>query len=338
MQFYDTPDNPLPRGAETYAAHTRRNLRLRAITAPPHSGTGLAGTSLAGTSLAGASLAGTSLAGTSRGTVVFLNGRADFVERYFETMADMQRRGFHVAGFDWRGQGGSQRLLRDPLRGHIRSYREYDEDLRTVMEGVVTKNCPGPYFAIGHSTGGHILLRALSRKTWFSKAIVTSPLMALRFGRWPKGVAFFLAAIATALGFGWAYLPGFSKKPFLLRGFEDNILTSDRQRWARDLRIIQEHPNLGIGGPTYAWLVATILSLRDLHRRRKGRGLNCPVLMILAGREQVVDNKAAHDYALNMPGVSVVTIAPALHEIMLENDAIRREFLAAFDSYIGSTL
>jgi lysophospholipase len=312
MQLYETPDNRLPQGTEVYAAHARGNLRLRAMTAPP-------------------------LTPEARGTVVFLNGRADFVERYFETMGDMQRRGFHVAGFDWRGQGGSQRLLKDPMRGHIRSYREYDEDLRTVMEGVVTKNCPGPYYAIAHSTGGHILLRSLSRQKWFKRAIVTAPLMELQYGSWPKSVSFVLAAMATGFGFGWAYLPGFKKPPFLFRGFDDNPLTSDPKRWARDLHLLQQHTSLGVGGPTYAWLVATMLSIKDLHSRRKGQGLNCPVMMVLAGRERVVDNRAAHRFAANMPGVSVVTIGPSLHEIMLEKDEVRKEFLAVVDSYFGVT-
>jgi lysophospholipase len=308
MQFYETAENPAPKGMEVYAAHTRGNLRIRALTAP-------------------------ALTTTSKGTVIFLNGRADFVERYFETMRDVQARGFHVAGFDWRGQGGSPRLLKNYLRGHIRSYREYDEDLRAVMEGVVTKNCPGPYYAVGHSTGGHILLRALSRQTWFKKAIVTSPLMELQYGSWPKSVAFTLASIATAFGFGWCYLPGFKKLPFLLRSFENNPLSSDAKRWARDMRTLEENPKLGVGGPTFAWLVATILSLKDLHKRRKAQGLNAPVMMLLAGRERVVDNKAAYRYASNVPGVSVVTIQQSLHEIMLENDAVRKEFFAAFDSY-----
>jgi lysophospholipase len=310
LKLHDTPDNKLPKGAELFAARTKDNVRIRAMTAPPTKGDG-------------------------RGTVIFLNGRADFLERYFETMSDLQARGFHVAGMDWRGQGGSQRLLKNPLRGHVRSYRHYDEDLRAVMDGVVTKNCPGPYYAIGHSTGGHILLRALSRERWFTKAIVTSPLMQLQFGRWPRSIAFLLAAIAVAFGFGWTYLPGFDHPPFLLRGFEGNALTSDTGRWHRDMRTLEANPHLGVGGPTYAWLLATMMSLKDLHKRRRGTGLNAPVMMILAGRERVVGNNASHAYADNMPGVSVVTIAQSLHEVMMEQDGVRKEFLAAVDSYFG---
>jgi lysophospholipase len=220
MQLFETPDNRVPEGAAVYAAQTRNKKRLRAMTAP-------------------------ALTPEGKGTVVILNGRADFVERYFETMGELQRRGYHIAGFDWRGQGGSQRLMTDGMRGHIRSYREYDEDLRAVMEGVVTKNCPGPYYAIGHSTGGHILLRSLSRHSWFEKVIVTSPLMELQYGSWPKGLAFFLASLATAFGFGWGYLPGFKRLPFLLRGFDDNLLTTGRTPgtwcWRPDLCLAGGH-------------------------------------------------------------------------------------------------
>lgn len=308
MDFHETPENRLPLGTEVFAVRTKDKLRLRAMTAP-------------------------ALGKQLHGTVIFLNGRADFTERYFETMAEVQQRGFHVAGFDWRGQGGSQRLLKDPLRGHIRSFREYDEDLRAVMETVVLKNCPSPYYAIGHSTGGHVLLRALSRQTWFRKAIVTSPLMDLQYGAWPKAVAFTCAAFAIAFGLGWLYLPGFKKPPFLLRNFENNPLTSDAKRWARDMKTLTERPSLGVGGPTFSWLAATILSIKDLHKRRRNQGLNCPVMMLLAGRERVVDNRAAHRYVAQMPGVSVVTIQQSLHEIMLETDAVRKEFFAAFDSY-----
>jgi lysophospholipase len=310
MQLYEVPGNPAPKGVEVYVAHTRNNMRLRALTAAPTTK-------------------------ESRGTVIILNGRGEFMERYFETMNNLQARGFHVAGFDWRGQGGSQRLLKDPLRGYIRSYREYDEDLRAVMEGVVTKNCPGPYYAIGHSTGGHVLLRALSRQTWFKKAVVTAPLMGLGYDGWPKPIAFMMAAIATAFGMGWCYLPGHKKLPFLLGTFENNALTSDQRRWNLGKSTLEANPQLGVGGPTFAWLLATMLSFKDIHSRRKGQGLNCPVMMVLAGRERVVVNRDSQNFAANMPGISVVMIAQSLHEILHENDDVRKEFFAAFESYVS---
>src|SRR4051812_23278829 len=99
----------------------------------------------------------------SKGTVCVLQGRGEFIERYFETVRDLRSRGYTVATLDWRGQGGSARLLRQSWRGHIRRFRQYDIDLETFMREIVLPDCPPPFYAIGHSTGGQILLRALRR-------------------------------------------------------------------------------------------------------------------------------------------------------------------------------
>ena len=37
-----------------------------------------------------------------RGTVCVFHGRGEFIEKYFEVVADLRRRGFAVATMDWR--------------------------------------------------------------------------------------------------------------------------------------------------------------------------------------------------------------------------------------------
>src|ERR687892_1390043 len=63
-----------------------------------------------------------------KGTVCLFPGRAEFIEKYFETVRDLRARGFAVAALDWRGQGGSQRALSDPYKGHVERFSEYDLD------------------------------------------------------------------------------------------------------------------------------------------------------------------------------------------------------------------
>ena len=59
-----------------------------------------------------------------RGTVCIFPGRADFIERFFETINDLHARGFAVSILDWRGQGGSQRMLRKPFaRPHLQFFQ-----------------------------------------------------------------------------------------------------------------------------------------------------------------------------------------------------------------------
>lgn len=309
-QLFETPDSRSPQGAAVHVFAASDGVKLRAVSAPPAAGL------------------------EQRGTVVIMNGRAEFFERYFETMRDLTRRGFHVVGFDWRGQGGSARQLKNRDRGHIQSFRQYDNDLRAIMELLVLPTCPPPYIALAHSTGGHILLRNLVNRTWFQRAVITSPLLNFNYGKWPPWLAFIVSAMALAAGFGASVIPGYRRRPFLLTPFEGNPLTSERRRWERDARLLREHPELGSGGPTYSWLNAALRSFKHLGAGPYRNGLTCPVLMVLAGRERVVDNRAAQEFLRRVPGIASVTIATALHEILMENDAVRAEFFAAFDSFI----
>ena len=88
-----------------------------------------------------------------RGTVCLFGGRAEFIEKYFEVVADLRRRGFAVATMDWRGQGGSQRMLANPRKGHVRGFWEYDRDLIRFMKDIVLPDCPPPFIGLAHSMG-----------------------------------------------------------------------------------------------------------------------------------------------------------------------------------------
>jgi lysophospholipase len=307
MELYPTLENRLPPQAEVYPLKTPDGFELRGMKC----GSG------------------------ERGTIVLLTGRSDYMERYFETMRDLVARGFCVASFDWRGQGGSQRLLKDSFRGHIGNFRAFDEDLRTAMDQLVRTHCPGPYYALAHSTGGHILLRSILRETWFSKAILTAPLIDLNYQLWPRPVARFLSYVMARARLSWILLPGMRREPMMARDYVENPLTLDPRRWERDQITLGRHPELGVGGATFGWLNATMDSVQSIRGSNWPKGPKCPVLMILAGRERVVDNAAAQDFARRVPGVSLVYIQDALHEIMMERDVIRQEFLAGLDSYFG---
>ncbi len=58
----------------------------------------------------------------ARGTVVLLQGRNELIEKYFETIAELNAAGLWVATFDWRGQAGSERLLPEAGRGHVERF------------------------------------------------------------------------------------------------------------------------------------------------------------------------------------------------------------------------
>src|SRR5258707_12652544 len=64
-----------------------------------------------------------------KGTVCLFQGRAEFIEKYFETVRDLRARGFAVATLDWRGQGLSERKLKNSRKGYVRNFDQYELDL-----------------------------------------------------------------------------------------------------------------------------------------------------------------------------------------------------------------
>jgi lysophospholipase len=96
----------------------------------------------------------------ARGSLVFANGRGDFVEKYIEALAHWHKRGWNVTSFDWRGQGGSRGNI---VGGHLESFDPLVGDLEALVADQVA-NTQGPHVAIGHSMGGHLLLRLLAER------------------------------------------------------------------------------------------------------------------------------------------------------------------------------
>ena len=174
-----------------------------------------------------------------RGTVCIFQGRAEWIEKYFETVRDLRARGFAVAALDWRGQGLSDRALSDRRKGYVRDFSEYETDLETFMREIVLPDCPPPIFAIGHSTGATVLIRAAHRgHRWFDRMVLTAPLIALGGVDYSHGFGPLIVRALRTAGFGTMYVPKTDTSIVESRPFLGNILTSDPVRYARNAAIV----------------------------------------------------------------------------------------------------
>lgn len=276
-----------------------------------------------------------------RGTVCLFQGRAEFIEKYFETIADLRRRGFAVATLDWRGQGRSHRPLPDRRKSHIEDFAEYDKDLVRFMKDVVLPDCPPPYFALAHSMGGNILLRAATeRGSLFSHMVLSAPMVSIadeKIGV-PQGLARGYAEMVAMSGFGSMFVPGGSSVPVELGPFEGNDLTSDPERWARTKAVLEAAPDLGLGAATIGWLRAAFRSCARLTAPEFAETVKVPVLMLAAGEDHIVSTRAIEELGVKLKIGSHLLLPGALHEILQESDAVRQRFWAAFDAYMGDAL
>ena len=276
--------------------------------------------------------------GPSRGTVCLFQGRGEFIEKYFEVIADLRRRGFAVATMDWRGQGGSQRLLSNPRKGHVRSFADYDRDLAAFMKEIVLPDCKPPYIAMAHSMGGHILLRnAILPGSWFSRMVLSAPMIEIAQERLGNAAPFsrVYAEVLGASGFGALYAAGGSNEPIEMGAFEDNPLTTDRERYLRNRTVLEAVPALGLGSPTIGWLRAAFRSIARLTAPDYPLKIQVPLLLFAAGMDTIVSTTAIEEFGLRLKVGTHVLLPQARHEILQETAEVRKDFWAAFDAYMG---
>ena len=274
-----------------------------------------------------------------KGTVILLHGRAEYIEKMFETVIELQNRGFDVLTFDWRGQGGSSRLLRDIQRGYIDSFDQYIVDLDTMMEKIVLPDCPGPYYILGHSTGSLVaLLAAPGFGNRIRRMVLCAPLLRLGNVGYSQSTLKFFSGFLTTIGLGEIYVTG-SATPQENRSFIGNKLTSDPDRFHRNRNFAKSNPHLAIGGATATWLFAAIKAMDRMEDPEYYGQITIPTLLISAGADQVVNPQAIEELGRRLRSGSTLTITGANHEIMQERDVFREQFLSAFETFIpGSEL
>jgi len=265
-----------------------------------------------------------------RGTVCVFHGRRGYIERDYETVADLKARGFAVALLDWRGQGRSDRLLKNHRKGHIKNFAQYDADLEAFMRKVVLPDCPPPYYGLAHSTGANVLLRALQKSTWFEASVLLAPMLGFRSSHVPHLLQSLIINSLTAIGLGTLLYP----EDFKERRFSGNVLTHDERRFERQLDLLKENPDLDLGGPTIGWLSAALAANKYLMSLKGSDVLRSPVLIVASGDERVVSQENIHQFSNRLQDVPMVVVENAFHEVLLERDSMREQFWAAFDSFM----
>jgi lysophospholipase len=271
---------------------------------------------------------------SARGTVALFGGRAEFIEKHFETIGDLVDRGFHVAALDWRGQGGSERQLADRDKHHIDDFSLYERDLSALVNEILAPYCPKPWYALAHSMGASILLMiGHAGRLPFERMVLTSPMIAIADLRRPRLARFAVEAL-DFVGLGGMLTPGGERKPIARGPFEGNPLTSDPVRFARVASTVHADPAVGVGFPTIGWVHAAFRLMSRFEDPHYPREILTPSLVIASGADRVTDTQACERFSARMRAGRLIVIEGAQHEILIERDVFRDQFWAAFDAFV----
>jgi len=267
----------------------------------------------------------------AKGTVVLLQGRNESIEKYAETIGELTARGLWVATFDWRGQAGSERLLKKPRRGHVRRFCDYERDLTIFLDKIVLPDTRLPFFMLAHSMGALIALsQAPLLASRIDRLAILAPFVALGGQKLGHGMIGILAAAFSLCGLG--FLPLMRDKGSL--PFSENLLTSDARRFARNKALIDTHPELALGPPTARWLHETFKAIKRITSREHLTQIRVPTIMLAPTRDLLVPHLAVENLARNFRAGHMIPIDGARHELLHEADYYRAQAMAAIEAFI----
>ncbi len=275
--------------------------------------------------------------------VVCLPGVREFSEKYFELANWCLDKNFAFWVLDWAGQGKSTRLLAsNPQKRHSHGFNEDVEDLRYFIKEYIKHSSVHPdkgripIALIGHSTGAHIGLHYLAGGSeGVECACFNAPLFGLKvFEKIPQTMGLAVAGLYNLFA-GTRYVP---KGNDWETRTEYANLTSDKER-AKVEHLWAEHiPELRCGDVSFRWIYEAQRSCRRLAKLIKKTPPTVPCLFSIPHKADLVDNKLSHKITGYIPGAKIIDYPNGGHEIFMERDEIRDNFLNHFYALVKETI
>ena len=282
------------------------------------------------------------------GALLFITGRADFMEKYAETFHDLVDAGWGVASFDWRGQGLSGRVGKTAMHGDTPGFAVWLNDLDRLI-GWFRQVLPPPWHAVAHSMGGHLLQRHLAgENAELRRAVLLAPMNGVRARPLGPGLARPLARLMVRLGKGDDFVWGGGARPMGFDAARQRLLTHDPERYADEGWWVSTNPALALGSVTWRWLDAAFGSLDDLllppaRARGTGDGANArpalarittPLLVLVPETDDLVDNRVTRRIVAGMASAGLEQVDGAAHELLRETSDIRARVLARITGFL----
>ena len=272
-------------------------------------------------------------AAQQRGSILFLTGRGDMFEKYLEAFAHFRAAGWNITSFDWRGQGGSGRVSEASLPHG--GFDVMADDLGHFYRQWMSEE-PGPHVLIGHSMGGHLLIRALAFGLVApDAAVLVAPMLGISGGFVPPwlgaAVSRFMCRVGNPARPAWKDM----EKPGIGEAGRQALLTHSAERYSDELYWHQTMPELKLGPPSWHWLREAYSSLSMMAESGTLERIDTPLLILAAEKDRLVDTAAICRDAARIRDCRLhVYGAEAAHEILREADPVRLDALHRIDAFL----
>ncbi len=274
--------------------------------------------------------------GARHGAILWLGGRGDIFEKYLECFDAWTSNGWSIASFDWRGQGGSGRLSNNALVGHVEDFAPWIDDLAAFHEDWAAREA-GPHVVMGHSMGGHLLLRALAeRRIAPDRVVLSAPMLGFDTGLLPFDLARLFATMMARFKSGNRPAWTDNERPGPPDASRQNYLTNDPARYGDEI-FWKERDNvaLSLGPPSWGWLGAAYRSIAGLLKAGSVEQIAIPALIVGTEGDKLVSPAAIRTFAGRMPQAKLIMLGKDVaHEVLRECDGPRDVLMKAIGEFL----
>lgn len=274
-----------------------------------------------------------------KGTVIMTTGYGDYIESYYDTIHEYHARGYDVWIMDWAGQGGSARRGAGALAEKAFGVADHVAHLHQLRHQIVAPGAVAgkPVILSSHSLGGQIGLNYMHLYPKdFDAAVLAAPLV--DFGLSSVARALLSGIFKSAASMGW--------RDAAIKGGRAGI---QKQAQAERKKIRPGEPvrvdlhrtffslakPLGAEDPSVALIDSLFDSTSRMNEEVVLKNLNTPVLLGVAGKDHIVNNKAIDRAASLLPDARVVNLPDATHGIWQDKPAVQSAWWSAVDSFLA---
>lgn len=257
-----------------------------------------------------------------KGVIVISHGFTESVRKFSESIYYMLQAGFEVWGLDHHGHGRSYRLNGNPFVVHTERFQDYVLDL-VHLTSTLVKPAAGdlPLYLYCHSMGGCVGAWTIEEyPELFTKAVLSSPMLGLSFGKVPVPVVYVGASLK---GMGekrkepLSPVTAFASEP----DFENSCDSSEcRYLYYHAKRLAD--PKLQTQSPSINWGKQSVRACARVCSKKGTGKIRIPVLLFQAGNDTVVKNASQDLFASRVPSCRLQVVPGMKHELYMTDSPV----------------
>ncbi len=271
-----------------------------------------------------------------KAVMLLLTGYNEFLEKYFEVIDNFTARNYHIGIIEWRGQGLSDKLSRELKRANIIRFDDFLLDMDAAYQQLIKPHDRLPHVVLAHSMGGLITTRYQSHyNRGFTGIAQSAPFYGLGIKLPPPAKLFLFAYYqilqATAdKGDRWNIFDPPSADLTSI-----NRITLDETRWQRLQNLVALNDHFHFHRPSLRWLVQILKTLAHTQKQSLAH-IKTPYFIGTASDDLLVSNQATENIIQKLPHTQHKRYTPAYHELLMETDPIRNQFMDDVDDFFTS--